>query len=73
VPHSRIVVIDNRGDYVAPSSDNRLSVHRPRLRCLVTDAAYVHHLRRGTMQLIPEETSEHHRQCRVLVPLTGDD
>ncbi|BEP15004.1 glycosyltransferase family 2 protein [Acidothermaceae bacterium B102] len=31
------------------------------LRCLVSDAAYVHHLRRGTMQLIPEETGEAHR------------
>jgi GT2 family glycosyltransferase len=31
------------------------------LRCVVTDAAYVQHLRRGTMQLIPEETSEFHR------------
>jgi GT2 family glycosyltransferase len=31
------------------------------LRCVVSDAAYVQHLRRGTMQLIPEETSEFHR------------
>jgi GT2 family glycosyltransferase len=31
------------------------------LRCVVSDAAYVHHLRRGTMQLVPEETSEFHR------------
>ena len=31
------------------------------LRCLVSDAAYVHHVRRGTMQLIPEETGEAHR------------
>jgi hypothetical protein len=30
-------------------------------RCLVTDAAYVHHVRRGTMSLVPEETGEHHR------------
>ena len=30
-------------------------------RCLVTDAAYVHHERRGTMSLVPEETGEHHR------------
>ena len=30
-------------------------------RCLVTEAAYVHHFRRGTMRLIPEETGEHHR------------
>jgi hypothetical protein len=28
---------------------------------VVSDAAYVHHLRRGTMQLVPEETSEFHR------------
>ena len=32
------------------------------LRCLVTDAAYVQHLRRGTMQSIPEETGELHRR-----------
>ena len=32
------------------------------LRCVVTDAAYVHHLRRGTMSLLPAETGEHHRQ-----------
>ncbi len=31
------------------------------LRCVVSDAAYVHHLRRGTMRLIPEETGELHR------------
>jgi GT2 family glycosyltransferase len=39
------------------------------LRCVVTDAAYVQHLRRGTMQLIPEETGEFHR----LEILTGLD
>lgn len=30
--------------------------------CLVTDAAYVHHLRRGTMSLVPDETGEQHRR-----------
>jgi GT2 family glycosyltransferase len=41
--------------------DYALRARAAGLHCLVTDAAYVHHLRRGTMQLIPEETSEHHR------------
>jgi GT2 family glycosyltransferase len=41
--------------------DYALRVRDKGLRCVVTDAAYVHHLRRGTMNLIPEETGEHHR------------
>jgi GT2 family glycosyltransferase len=41
--------------------DYALRARKMGLRCLVTDAAYVHHLRRGTMELIPEETGEFHR------------
>ena len=41
--------------------DYALRARAAGLRCVVTDAAYVHHLRRGTMQHIPEETAEFHR------------
>jgi GT2 family glycosyltransferase len=41
--------------------DYALRARAAGLRCVVSDAAYVNHLRRGTMQLIPEETGEVHR------------
>ncbi len=41
--------------------DYALRARQQGLRCVVTDSAYVHHLRRGTMQLIPQETGEFHR------------
>ncbi|WP_375486873.1 hypothetical protein [uncultured Jatrophihabitans sp.] len=42
--------------------DYALRVRANGYRCVVTDAAYVHHERRGTMSLLPEETGEHHRR-----------
>jgi GT2 family glycosyltransferase len=41
--------------------DYALRAHAEGLCCVVSDAAYVHHVRRGTMQLIAEETGEAHR------------
>jgi GT2 family glycosyltransferase len=41
--------------------DFALRARRLGLRCLVTDAAYVSHLRRGTMDGLAEETAELHR------------
>lgn len=41
--------------------DYALRARADGLRCVVTDAAYVQHLRRGTMRMIPAETSELHR------------
>ncbi len=41
--------------------DYGLRARQQGFRCLVTDAAYVSHLRRGTMDGLPEETSEAHR------------
>ena len=42
--------------------DYALRVRENGFRCVVSDAAYVHHVRRGTMSLLPEETGEHHRR-----------
>ena len=42
--------------------DYALRARQHGLRCLVTDAAYVSHLRRGTMDGLAEETSEAHRE-----------
>lgn len=39
-------------------------------RCLVTEGAYLHHLRRGTMDLLPEETGERNRS-EILTGLDG--
>jgi GT2 family glycosyltransferase len=41
--------------------DYALRARAAGLRCVVSDAAYVQHLRRATMQTIPDETSEIHR------------
>lgn len=41
--------------------DYALRARQQGFRCLVTDAAYVSHLRRGTMDGMAEETSELHR------------
>ena len=41
--------------------DYALRARQRGLRCLVTDTAYVSHLRRGTMDGIADETSEAHR------------
>ena len=42
--------------------DYALRAREHGLRCLVTDAAYVSHLRRGTMDGLADETSEAHRE-----------
>lgn len=42
--------------------DYALRARQDGFRCLVTDAAYVSHLRRGTMDGLADETSEAHRE-----------
>lgn len=40
------------------------------MRCVVTDSAYLSHLRRGTMNTLPEETSEQNR-AEILTGMDG--
>lgn len=50
--------------------DYAIRAHRAGYRCVVTEGAYLSHLRRGTMDAIPEETGERHRH-EILTGLDG--
>ncbi|MHA3702982.1 glycosyltransferase [Jatrophihabitans sp. YIM 134969] len=50
--------------------DYAIRAHRAGYRCVVTESAYLSHLRRGTMDGIAEETGERHRH-EILTGLDG--